>query len=283
MTPQLVPQPQAVPGEGHLTGEQFGELLSRFTEEARSEATPAEAHVQTCEACAMELASLREAITLFRDASIAYAEEELRGIPRFELPRRRLFQHSFVQAGLAGCRGNVSGRATTLAGLTAAHSNDTGGRIERDGGRCGHFDSVRRGIAGRRQPRGLQVGASFHAGAGRSKRRRNSSQQRKLHYKFEAREGLRMTLQLTFKPLTALAAFVMCGLIAIVPSAPAQQTPADPTANAQSPAAAPIERQPPQGPGMQPGMRQAWDAGWGNGCSQAGCKAKRCIPRCVRA
>jgi anti-sigma factor RsiW len=98
MTPQLVPQLRAVPGEGHLTGEQFGELLARFTEDDGTEPTPAEAHLQACEACTAELASLREAITLFREASDAYAEQELRGIPRWRLPNRRVFSHTFVPA-----------------------------------------------------------------------------------------------------------------------------------------------------------------------------------------
>ena len=92
MTPQLVPQPDAGQCGAHLTGEQFGELLSRFTEAVEGEPTSAEAHLQACEACSTELASLREAITLFRDASDAYADQELRGIPRWRLPRRILRQ-----------------------------------------------------------------------------------------------------------------------------------------------------------------------------------------------
>ncbi|HUD21623.1 MAG TPA: hypothetical protein VMQ60_02165 [Acidobacteriaceae bacterium] len=98
MTPQLGPQLLTTHGAPHLTGEQFGELLSRSTEAAGPGPTMAEAHLQACEACATELASLREVITLFRDASKAYAEEELRGIPRFELPRRRALSHSYVPA-----------------------------------------------------------------------------------------------------------------------------------------------------------------------------------------
>jgi anti-sigma factor RsiW len=81
-----------------LTGEQFGELLARFTEEVGPEPTLAEAHLQVCEACSAELASLREAITLFREASDAYAEQELRGIPRWRLPNRSVFSHTFVPA-----------------------------------------------------------------------------------------------------------------------------------------------------------------------------------------
>jgi len=96
MTPELVPHPLTVRGGTHLTGEQFGELLSCSTETAGPEPTLAEAHLLACEACATELASLREVISLFCEASKAYAEEELRGIPRWKIPRRRLFTHTFV-------------------------------------------------------------------------------------------------------------------------------------------------------------------------------------------
>jgi len=65
-----------------------------------------------------------------------------------------------------------------------------------------------------------------------------------------------MTLRLTYKPLISLAALALSGTIALAQSAPAQQTPTAPAANAPAPAAAPIERQPPPGPGMQPGMGQ---------------------------
>ena len=98
MTPQLVPQARRADGEAHLTGEQFGELLARFTEDVGPEPTLAESHLQACEACSAELASLREAIALFREASDAYAERELRGIPRWRLPNRRVFSHRLVPA-----------------------------------------------------------------------------------------------------------------------------------------------------------------------------------------
>jgi len=45
MTPQLVPQPEAGQGEAHLSGEQFGELLSRFTDAVEGEPTSAEVHL----------------------------------------------------------------------------------------------------------------------------------------------------------------------------------------------------------------------------------------------
>ena len=102
MTPQLTNQPgiadSAPLGENHLTGEQFGELMAQSTETAGAESTPAEAHVKACEQCSAELASLREAITLFREASSAYADEELRKRPRWEIPTRRVFTHRLVPA-----------------------------------------------------------------------------------------------------------------------------------------------------------------------------------------
>ena len=102
MTPQLTNQPgiadSAPLGENHLTGEQFGELMAQSTETAGAESTPAEAHVKVCQQCATELASLREAITLFREASSTYADEELRKMPRWEIPTRRVFTHRLVPA-----------------------------------------------------------------------------------------------------------------------------------------------------------------------------------------
>jgi hypothetical protein len=88
----------SAPGENHLTGEEFGELMTRPAETAEAESTPAEAHVRVCEQCATELASLREAITLFREASSTYADEELRKMPRWEIPTRRVFTHRLVPA-----------------------------------------------------------------------------------------------------------------------------------------------------------------------------------------
>jgi anti-sigma factor RsiW len=80
MTPQLAT---------HLTEDQFGELLSNSTEISNSPSAPAEAHVLTCEQCAAELASLRESLSLFRQASNAYADNELRRMPPISLPTRR--------------------------------------------------------------------------------------------------------------------------------------------------------------------------------------------------
>ena len=101
MTPQLRTQPglaDSAPGESHLTGEQFGELMAGTTEAAGGELALAEAHLLVCEQCAAELASLREAICVFREASNAYADEELRLRSRWILPERRSTSLSLVPA-----------------------------------------------------------------------------------------------------------------------------------------------------------------------------------------
>jgi anti-sigma factor RsiW len=85
-------------GENHLTGEQFGELMAGTTEAAGGELALAEAHLLVCEQCAMELASMREAICLFREASNAYADEELRQRPRWILPARSSAPRSLAPA-----------------------------------------------------------------------------------------------------------------------------------------------------------------------------------------
>jgi len=89
MTPQSTPRTACSPlGSNHLTEDQFGELLSQPTGVRTSETTIAEAHVHTCELCAAELATLRESISLFRQASSAYADNELRNLPPVQLPAR---------------------------------------------------------------------------------------------------------------------------------------------------------------------------------------------------
>ena len=84
-----------------------------------------------------------------------------------------------------------------------------------------------------------------------------------------------MTDRKTLIALFAVAAFALGGTITFAQSAPAQQTPAAPAATAPAaPAAAPIERQPPSGPGMgkgmdpgmmHPGMGQGMRPGMGQG------------------
>jgi hypothetical protein len=88
MTPQLAPQPSAPSGSTHLNEEQFGELLVRSAGVRTSEISLAETHVLNCEQCAAELATLRESLSLFLQASNAYADNELRNLPPLHLPAR---------------------------------------------------------------------------------------------------------------------------------------------------------------------------------------------------
>ena len=84
-----------------------------------------------------------------------------------------------------------------------------------------------------------------------------------------------MTSRMTLSPLFALAGFALCGTIALAQQTPAQQTPAQqapaapaatvPAAATAAPAAAPIERQTPPGPGMGQGMHQGMRPGMGQG------------------
>jgi anti-sigma factor RsiW len=94
MTPNLVLQPDAAArcpmGEGHLTEEQFGELIAAFAKSAAADTALAEAHLSSCEQCSAELAGLRECLSLYREASTAYADRELRNMPQVKLPARRL-------------------------------------------------------------------------------------------------------------------------------------------------------------------------------------------------
>jgi hypothetical protein len=88
MTPQLAPQ-------AHLTEDQFGEFLAAPSAAGSS---PAEAHLLSCEQCAAELASLRESLTLFRQASNAYADNELRHLPPVSPPARPMLTPSLAPA-----------------------------------------------------------------------------------------------------------------------------------------------------------------------------------------
>jgi anti-sigma factor RsiW len=77
--------PEAQPNTRHLTEEQFGELLAPSAE--TSNLALAEAHLASCEQCSAELASLRDSLSLFRKATGAYAENELRGLPQWSASR----------------------------------------------------------------------------------------------------------------------------------------------------------------------------------------------------
>lgn len=103
MTPELRLQPDTTArrpmGEGHLTEEQFGELLSASARGPAANSLLAEAHLQSCEQCAAELASLRECLLLFREASTAFADNELRRMPQVTLPARRPMFLPVVEPG----------------------------------------------------------------------------------------------------------------------------------------------------------------------------------------
>jgi anti-sigma factor RsiW len=66
----------------HLSEDQFGELLA-------GSSTSANPHLLTCDQCSAELASVRESLSLFRDATRSYADNELRSLPQMTLPSRR--------------------------------------------------------------------------------------------------------------------------------------------------------------------------------------------------
>jgi hypothetical protein len=89
MTPQLALVPRIATHAAHLTEDQFGELLAASSRTAASGNSDAQAHLLSCERCAAELASLRESLSLFRQASAAYANDELRQLPQMPIPARR--------------------------------------------------------------------------------------------------------------------------------------------------------------------------------------------------
>ncbi|GAC1433066.1 MAG: hypothetical protein NVSMB62_29500 [Acidobacteriaceae bacterium] len=79
----------------HLSAEELGELLGSDSAIA---ASPAHEHVRACAECAVELASLREALALFRETSTAYASEQLAGVQRPSSVRAPV--HSAFSPGL---------------------------------------------------------------------------------------------------------------------------------------------------------------------------------------
>ena len=100
MTPQSTPA--TTPGAhlvtarlltGHLSEEQFGELLSGISGQAL---TSAQAHLATCDQCAAELSSLNDSLSLFRQASKAYADSELRRFPPVSMPARSILAPAFT-------------------------------------------------------------------------------------------------------------------------------------------------------------------------------------------
>lgn len=74
----------------HLTEAEFAEIISGPSGTAGFTLTASEEHALTCEQCTAELDALRESLDLFREASAAYANAELRRIPAVKLPARRM-------------------------------------------------------------------------------------------------------------------------------------------------------------------------------------------------
>ena len=77
----------------HLSEDEFGELLT----DSSSVGQPS-AHLLDCDECSAELAAIRESLSLFRDATHAYADTELRRLPQMVLPTRRLISPAFLPA-----------------------------------------------------------------------------------------------------------------------------------------------------------------------------------------
>jgi len=73
----------------HLTEAEFGALMAGVPDDAR-----VQTHLFSCAKCSAEVASLRESLVLFREASDAFAARELRRIPPVVLPSRRLHSPS---------------------------------------------------------------------------------------------------------------------------------------------------------------------------------------------
>jgi hypothetical protein len=84
----------------HLTSAQMEAMLTSATQEnavilAQPESPylslrSAHAHLLLCPACAAELAHLRDSLSLFRQASAAHADRELRSLPPISIPNRGL-------------------------------------------------------------------------------------------------------------------------------------------------------------------------------------------------
>lgn len=95
--------PPATQLNQHLTEEQFGELLGPSAETANRAC--AEAHIAACEQCSAELASLRDSLSLFRQAAGAYAENEFRRLPQWSASRmpvrRPMLQPAYWAAAAA--------------------------------------------------------------------------------------------------------------------------------------------------------------------------------------
>jgi len=141
MTPQLTFRSDPSPARaGHLTEDQFGELLSMGAHSTDPALASAEAHLLTCEQCAAELASLQESVSLFRQASSTYADNELRRMPQISLPARSILSPALTSTYFAAAAALVlaailpmqSLRQHTLHSAPAVSASSSDSTIESD-------------------------------------------------------------------------------------------------------------------------------------------------------
>jgi len=104
----------------HLTEIQFGELLAS-THAAGPGCSPTEAeaeeHLLACEQCAAELAGLRDSLSLFRRASTAYSNDQLRRLPPMPLPARPILSPALQPAYLVAAAALVLAAFLPMQGL----------------------------------------------------------------------------------------------------------------------------------------------------------------------
>jgi hypothetical protein len=88
----MTPQPHYQFAGTHLTDDQLGELLdSASVNDGSAHLEAAEAHLLTCADCTAELAGLREALSLFQQASTAHADSEFARLREQGRPAYRVF------------------------------------------------------------------------------------------------------------------------------------------------------------------------------------------------
>ena len=96
------------PRQEHLNEAQIAELVSASPRELMQDPALAalESHAAECSECSAEIASLRESLALFRDASSAFAQTGLERIPplRVAAPRRAMQHRCGGRSRLQLCR-----------------------------------------------------------------------------------------------------------------------------------------------------------------------------------
>ncbi len=205
----------------------------------------AEAHLLACEKCAAELAGLRESLTLFRVASTAHADNELRQMPRVSLTARSTLSPAieptwWVTAAaifLAAILPMQSLRQHSMRSapaVSAATASDSAGESDE-----ALLEDVDRDTS-------VSVPTPMQALADPT----DNISSTNIRFNLRTKERLTMIVRLARNPLFAFAAIALSGSIALAQQAPAPA----PQPDGSAPAAAPIERQPPAGP--RPDMMQ---------------------------